>query len=234
MTAPESRYVHRAIAELRSESDKATSAVLALLSKIEHMQGCILETLQDENRQAWVQQQRREQEQNAPSTTAYLPELERAAELLLMRSSDMVERWQRTRRTGENLVVGARELADLQKAAIELSSALEKWQDWKEARQRAEQRRPQAADLPGPAEIALCGGPCETIGPEACDCRGLKQTVERAIHEAKPASDYRENLSNQADAVILAVAGWLERQALPRLSSAYRTDAEALRGGMEQ
>jgi hypothetical protein len=46
--------------------------------------------------------------------------------------------------------------------------------------------------LPGPQQIAECGGPCETIGPEACDCGQfppLPAPAGSLVEAVKPATD---------------------------------------------
>lgn len=64
---------------------------------------------------------------------------------------------------------------------------------------------------PGPQEIAECGGPCETQGAEACDCRpptskhDLLSQVTFAIN-----FDDASNWQGEARNAIRAVANWLE------------------------
>jgi hypothetical protein len=35
--------------------------------------------------------------------------------------------------------------------------------------------------IPGPQQVAECGGPCQTIGPEACDCQDQGALIEALI-----------------------------------------------------
>jgi hypothetical protein len=76
---------------------------------------------------------------------------------------------------------------------------------------------------PSPVTIAECGGPCDSQGPEACDCGllqelnpplpapagGLVERVAKALYDAPhPVGSWRPN----ARAAIREVAQWLEQQ----------------------
>ena len=94
--------------------------------------------------------------------------------------------------------------------------------------------------LPGPQQIAECGGPCETIGPEACDCgqfpplpapAGSLVEVVAALIANGIACD-REAERIAAD-VIAAVAEWLERHHTGRIANGSQF-ADLLREALER